>query len=137
MSSFSSRPPTVGRRAKTPIEPVTVVPDATIESAQAFVESYNNLMSYIDSQARFTAETEDAGPLLGNRAVIRIQDDLRLLLTESIGGLNPSLNRLTAAGFSLDDKGRTCLPPDPAAARDSPPPFGRVLCLGTLRRGLP
>ncbi|MCA9176298.1 MAG: flagellar filament capping protein FliD [Planctomycetales bacterium] len=88
---------------------VTQNSDATIESAQAFVESYNNLMSYIDSQARFTAETEDAGPLLGNRAVIRIQDDLRLLLTESIGGLNPSLNRLTAAGFSLDDKGQLSL----------------------------
>lgn len=90
---------------------VSVAPDSqtTIDAATKFVESYNALMKYIDDQSKFTPETETAGPLLGNRTAIRIQDDLRLLVTESVGNLNPNLNRMTAAGFSFDDAGRLSL----------------------------
>ena len=88
---------------------VTQDSEPTIEAANKFVESFNSLMQYIDDQSKFTPETESAGPLLGNRTVIRIQDDLRLLVTQSIANLNPNLNRVTAAGFSFNDDGQLSL----------------------------
>ncbi|MCA9262313.1 MAG: flagellar filament capping protein FliD [Planctomycetales bacterium] len=73
---------------------------------QEFVSAYNQVMSYIDEQSRFDAATETAGPLLGDRNVIAVQDQIRLAATSLIGGVNKDLNRLSAIGIEVTNTGK-------------------------------
>lgn len=76
------------------------------ESLLDFVESFNGLMEFIDELVSFDAETQKAGLLLGNRSVTGIQDQVRALATEPVAGANPLMNRLSALGITINEKGR-------------------------------
>ncbi len=93
-----------------PDQDVTVEVRADTEAAQTaingFVDSFNALMSFIDDQVRYEAETGQASPLLGNRSVISIQDDVRRAVSDVVAGVNSDANRLTAIGISFTDKGQ-------------------------------
>jgi flagellar hook-associated protein 2 len=71
-----------------------------------FVGSFNDLMAYIDDQVRFEQESGQASPLLGNRSVISIQDEVRLAVTEVVAGVDTDMNRLSALGITFDNSGR-------------------------------
>ena len=85
---------------------LTVASDtaAAKEAITGFVDSFNGLMEFIDQQSDFNAETEQASPLLGNRTVIDVQENIRLALTGIVSG-NDGLNQLTALGIRFDSNG--------------------------------
>lgn len=89
---------------------VTITVSDDVESARMaiedFVGAYNGLMSYIDNQVRYYAESDDAGILLGNRSVISIQDKIRSTVTSAVAGVKSTMNRLSALGISVNDLGR-------------------------------
>ncbi|MCS7016794.1 MAG: flagellar filament capping protein FliD [Gemmatales bacterium] len=71
----------------------------------SLVEKYNELMNYLNQQTAYDAQSGQSGPLFGNRAARQIQDDLRRLVSEAIPGLPSRMNRLSALGISLTDRG--------------------------------
>ncbi|MBL8849703.1 MAG: flagellar filament capping protein FliD [Planctomycetaceae bacterium] len=86
---------------------LTVSQDAepATEAVQKFVDDFNGLMEYIDQQTRYDKESDTAGILLGNRAVIQLQEDVRSAVLDVVPGAG-SLNRLSAIGITVTDKGR-------------------------------
>jgi flagellar hook-associated protein 2 len=87
---------------------ITVANDT--EKAQAaiedFVKSYNDLMKYIDEQSSFNTTTNAAGPLLGNSALLQVQNQVRFSLTGAVGGVNPRMSHLGALGITADKDGQ-------------------------------
>lgn len=69
-----------------------------------FVESYNEVMKYIDEQVRFLSGK--AGVLLGNRSVTALQDQVRSIAVEAVSGVNAAANRLGALGITTNSQGR-------------------------------
>ncbi|MEQ9411437.1 MAG: flagellar filament capping protein FliD [Fuerstiella sp.] len=80
--------------------------EAAVSGVQDFVDSFNDVMEYIDGQSAYDEVTEEGGILLGNRSVISIQQRLRNTLVSVVPGLDRSANRLSAIGISVDDNGR-------------------------------
>ena len=76
------------------------------ESINRFVDAFNQLVDYIDSQTQFSPETEQAGPLLGNRNTISIQDRLRNQLVTTVPGISSALNQLGSLGIEFNDAGK-------------------------------
>ncbi|MFK7819622.1 MAG: flagellar filament capping protein FliD [Planctomycetaceae bacterium] len=74
-----------------------------------FVDAFNNVMEYIDDNSAYNVDTAQAGALLGNRSTLAIQDDLRRAVTDTVPGLNPNANRLSAIGISVSNSGRLVL----------------------------
>ena len=65
------------------------------------VDSFNELMDFIDEQTRFDSETGTAGPLNGNSGVISLQDTVRRTIL-SVSTLIPvGINRLSALGITV------------------------------------
>ncbi|MEZ6064992.1 MAG: flagellar filament capping protein FliD [Planctomycetaceae bacterium] len=80
---------------------------ATAQSAiEDFVTSFNETLDYIATQVAYNAETDQAGPLLGQRAITDTQAQLRSIVGEVVPGANGLLNRLSALGIRFDDKAR-------------------------------
>jgi len=76
------------------------------KAIQDFVSSYNDVLSFIDDQARFDADSGVAGPLLGNRQALSIQDQVRSVITDAVAGANPLLNHIGALGITTGDDGK-------------------------------
>jgi flagellar hook-associated protein 2 len=76
------------------------------DSVIDFVESYNELMKFIDEQVRFDPEAKTAGVLLGDRSVSLVQDDIRLAASGVVPGINTLMNRLGALGITTNSEGR-------------------------------
>lgn len=71
-----------------------------------FVDSYNELMAFIDKQVQFDQQSNTAGVLLGNRSVTVIQDQVRRVANDLVGGVNGQMNRLGALGISTNSAGQ-------------------------------
>ncbi len=86
---------------------VTVKGDnnAAVTGVTNFVNSFNSLMGQIDSLSRYNAGSGDAGILQGNRSIQSLQQKVRSAVLDSVPGVSQSLNRLTAIGVSVTDKG--------------------------------
>ena len=80
--------------------------EASVASIQGFVDAFNSLMTYIDSQSEYNSETDQAGTLLGNRSAIGIQNDIRNKLIYSVPGVDADLNQLSAIGLKFNDAGQ-------------------------------
>jgi flagellar hook-associated protein 2 len=75
-------------------------------SIEGFVEEFNALMAYIDEQTRFDPETTTGGPLVGNRQLIGLQDQIRQNVLSVSPNLSSGINRLSAIGISINSIGR-------------------------------
>lgn len=78
-------------------------------AVQDFVDSFNDVMTFIDAQVKYDSKTDRGGVLLGNRTVIEIQDKLRSSILDVVPGANPRLNRLTSLGITVGDDGKLVL----------------------------
>lgn len=85
---------------------VTKDNEAATTGIQDFVDEYNSLIDFIDQQTQFNPDTNVASPLLGNRNVSTIRNRLGALVTETVPGLGPNLNRLSQIGIEIDTRGR-------------------------------
>src|SRR5262249_28048436 len=71
-----------------------------------FVTNYNSVITAIDADVKYDAQTNTAGVLLGDTSIVGIQDQLRNLVTGVVAGANPKLNNLSARGITSDDTGQ-------------------------------
>ena len=93
-----------------PDELVTLSIDRDVQPAreaiQGFVETYNNVLAYIDEQTQYEQETEVAGLLLGHSATNNIREQLQSTIARVVPNLNSAANRLSAVGIRFNDQGR-------------------------------
>ena len=89
---------------------VTVTVDADTQAVKdavsEFVDAYNGLIDFIDSQTAFDAETNAASPLLGNRNVTRIKNNLLNAVIENVQGLDSGISRLADIGVDINTDGK-------------------------------
>ncbi len=101
---------TINVSSANPTKPVNIGVSNDVESSTAaiegFVDAFNSLMEFIDSQSRFDAESNSAGTLLGNRNVQAIQNEIRNRLVFSVSGIDSNLNQLSAIGLKFNDSGK-------------------------------
>jgi flagellar hook-associated protein 2 len=71
-----------------------------------FVNSYNDLVSYVDERDDIDPNTGTAGILLGSRPAAEILNKLSNDLASPVTALGGALNRLSAVGVRFNDKGR-------------------------------
>ncbi len=79
------------------------------DAIKDFVEEYNSLINYINEQTRFNTETQSASPLLGNRSISVLKNQLSSMMTEVVPGLDSGLNRFSQIGIGIDGTGRLTL----------------------------
>jgi flagellar capping protein FliD len=91
-------------------KPVTITirgdTEKAFQSVKTFVDQYNELAAVIAELVKFDKENNVAGPLLGNRDLANIQNELSDLLINPVAGLPKSSNMVMAVGINLDDKGQ-------------------------------
>lgn len=75
------------------------------EAIEDFVDSFNQVVSYIQSQSSFDSENEIAGPLLGFSPSNSILNQLRDEVSRIVPNLQSNANRLSAIGITFTDQG--------------------------------
>ncbi len=78
---------------------------AATTAVQEFVDEYNSLMNFINDQTKFNTETNEASPLLGNRSVSVLKNELGSMMTSTVAGLGSSLNRFSQIGITIGNSG--------------------------------
>ena len=78
-------------------------------AVRSFVESYNEVIEFINVNSRYDAEAESAGLLLGNGSASSIQSALRNAAGSVVNGVSQDLNSLTRLGISTDQDGKLFL----------------------------
>jgi len=79
------------------------------QKIQDFVTQYNDLVSYVEAQWKYDAESDQAGTLFGEFTLYAIQDNLVSRLTSPISGLPSSLSLLSQVGITLGTNGKLSL----------------------------
>ena len=79
--------------------------EAAKTAVDGFVSSYNEVVTFINDQAKFDPETETASVLFGNRSVSSIRNAISQAVTSVVPGLDKSFNRLTTIGVSITGDG--------------------------------
>ncbi|MHB8770841.1 MAG: flagellar filament capping protein FliD [Syntrophales bacterium] len=76
----------------------------TIKSnIESFVSKYNDVMSYINSQFTYDAETQKAGGVLfGDTTLSSIKSEMSSLLTQTIWGVSSNFSIMGLIGITLD-----------------------------------
>jgi len=101
---------TINVSSANPSKPVNIGVSNDVESSttaiEGFVDAFNSLMDFIDSQSRYDAESNRAGTLLGNRNIQAIQNEIRNRLVFSVSGIDSNLNQLSAIGLKFNDSGK-------------------------------
>ena len=79
----------------------------TIETnVQGFVDAYNAVAAYIDTQSVYNAEAGIRGDLVGESVVRRVETSLRTAVSSAYEDLDTSLNALSLIGISSNENGR-------------------------------
>ncbi|MCA9075323.1 MAG: flagellar filament capping protein FliD [Planctomycetaceae bacterium] len=103
----------VNKEVTLSVEPDT---EPAVLAVGDFVDSFNQLVDFVNALSEFDAESGEGGILLGNRNVTSILNSVRTTLLEVVLGLNGNANRLTSIGISVNDDGQ--LEFDESALRD-------------------
>ncbi len=77
-----------------------------IEAVNDFVEAFNGVMEFIDTQSKVGIDGAASGLLQGNRTARQLQQEIRSTVLGVIPGANSKMNRLSALGITVNDKGR-------------------------------
>ena len=88
---------------------VTEDSDSVVEAVEGFVDSYNQVIEFIDANSTFNTETNTGGILLGNRTAGVVQSRIRNAVGGVVEGLGSSLRTLSSIGISTDTQGRLSL----------------------------
>lgn len=78
-------------------------------AVESFVESFNDVVQYVDDNSKYSVEKKVGGLLLGNQNAGKIVETLRSTIANPVPGANPLANRLSAVGVKFNDKGRLTL----------------------------
>ncbi len=83
--------------------------DGVKDNISDFISAYNGVLSFIDSQNEFDAETSEGGVLLGDSTVQNIQARLKRMILEPIAGLDREMNTLSAIGIRTNSSGELAI----------------------------
>lgn len=75
----------------------------------SFVKSYNALVDVLAKQTAYDAATEQAGTLLGDSTVSRINLSLSKMIYQGVKGVDSSVNSLSRLGIEMDESGHLSL----------------------------
>lgn len=89
--------------------------DAVSASLQGFVDAYNDVVSFIDSQSKYNEQTKSAGPLSGDFMVREVQRRLREVASE---------------GYAFSTNPNNPFAPGGRDANDDPNPGGSISRIG-------
>ncbi|MCE2791259.1 MAG: flagellar filament capping protein FliD [Planctomycetota bacterium] len=79
--------------------------EGVVTAVGDFVKEFNGVIQYISEQSQFIVQSQKAGPLLGNRSVSEIQNQLRSIAIGSVPGLETAINRLSRVGVGVSSNG--------------------------------
>ena len=80
---------------------------AIVDKIQSFVDSYNEVTSYIYEQQSYNEEDETTGGVLfGDGTLSSIKSDLSSILVEPIWGVSSEFSILGLVGINLDNEGQ-------------------------------
>jgi flagellar hook-associated protein 2 len=79
--------------------------EGVVTAVGDFVKEFNGVIQYISEQSQFIVQSQKAGPLLGNRSVSEIQNQLRSIAIGSVPGLETAINRLSRVGVGVSSSG--------------------------------
>ncbi|MFL2100361.1 flagellar filament capping protein FliD [Desemzia sp. FAM 23989] len=104
----------VGVSENNKVSTVKVAEDAdkTTKAVQAFVDQYNSVMSFIGDQLDVgdpSAEGNTTGALVGDSSVMRLQTQLRSMMTSSSKDSSQSIKGLSDLGIEVDRYGTATL----------------------------
>jgi flagellar hook-associated protein 2 len=96
--------------------PVTVQvsrDDDEIETrTQAFVDAYNAIVDFFETNARYDAGAEQAGALVGDSTIRGIENQVRRVMVDRYSFVGNPLGSLSEVGMSVDPDGRLTLDSD-------------------------
>lgn len=78
------------------------------ENIQSFVDAYNSVMDYLNTQFTFDEEEEKAGVLSGESAALKVKNDLLAIATSRVQGVDVSekYKSLSVIGVELNREGQ-------------------------------
>lgn len=86
--------------------------DKTTEAVQGFVDQYNSVMDFIGTQLDVgdpSAEGNKTGALVGDSSLMRLQSQLRSMMTSSSSGSDQAIRSLSDLGIEVDRYGKATL----------------------------
>ncbi len=81
-------------------------PSKAATAIQNFVSAYNDLATTIGAVDSYDAQTQTAGPLLGNGQLLNLQSHVRNILLSGVPGSAAGANYLGALGITFDSQGQ-------------------------------
>ena len=84
---------------------VTADTSAATEAIESLVADFNSIIDFIDQQTQFNPDTNQASPLLGNRNVSNIKNQLLTSVSDTIA-TTAGVSRLNQIGVDLDTQGK-------------------------------
>lgn len=108
---------------------VTVTEDvgAMVGKINSFLEAYNEVLTRVDFQSRYDAESEQKGPLLGDGTLLGLRQELQSIVLGKPIGVSGQFDSLLDIGVKVGDGGsltldeekfRKALDTDPAAVEE-------------------
>ena len=86
--------------------------DGIKEKIQGFVDSYNELMSYIEEQNTVSDDGKTTGTLFADSSLQSVKSTLRKVILSEVSGLNSTLDHLSLIGVNTDKTGRLSINED-------------------------
>jgi len=87
--------------------------DAIMENIQSFVDSYNDIASYIHQQQSYDEEEEKTGGVLfGDSTLSSVKSDLTSTLLQTVWGVSSDFSILGLVGINLDKEGQLSIDTD-------------------------
>ncbi|OYP32361.1 flagellar filament capping protein FliD [Rhodopirellula sp. MGV] len=87
---------------------ITIGVEEDVETAKEavtdFVEDFNSIIDFITEQTRYNPDTQEASPLLGDRSVSTIKNQLLSIVSGTVPGSD--LSRLSQIGIDIDARGK-------------------------------
>lgn len=91
--------------------------EAVVEKIDAFVTSYNELVDFVNDNASFNEDTEEAGPLLGDLTVNTLMNRLRTSLQTQLTNASLEFRQIVQIGIETTTEGKLTL--DKSALNDA------------------
>ncbi len=122
---------TLRATSPTPIQVQVERDDAAIaDKLQTFVDAYNEVVDFAESQARIDPESEQAGTLSGDSTLRGVQRTIRRNIVNQFSFANNPFTSLGQVGVDVDSSGRLTLDADALAAALDEDPRGVRELLG-------
>jgi len=87
--------------------------DAIMEKISAFVDTYNEVMTYIHQQQSYDNDDEETGgTLFGDGTLSSVKSDITSTLIQSVWGVSSEYSMMGLVGINLDNEGQLSIDSD-------------------------